>query len=684
MESFFKVFLMELMLFIKSIWVWLTTFFLVLYLVQGYYVFTIKDNKSVIQMLQASAYIVVAATLLGLLTGIVSAKKEKTVNFDEVFFSLPKTIMSPFAKLLAWCIVSLLVLVIPYIEILVLYNIKGIQTLNFELTSIIYILIYWGMPFFSCIIIGYSLSRIINSKLTYLFGSLICFLLSPFNKLILPQKFSQLFNQAEEEIGQIYNFYSGLNISLSVLLRHFLLFLLAICILCIVVIWRESIWNFKRQKIIVLSFSMICIILIILIAPTAGNRMSFSFNDLVSYNINYYTKNLENFDFKEESVKVDKYRINLNHEGEKFNYHISIFANNSNPNKGWVYFTLYNQFNISNLKLNGKLTEWNREGDFLYIKVGYNKNFRLDMEVQGSSNSRTLVTYNSLSLLSSFPWYPIPGKYKLFETQDSNILGNNYFKNVCLPYDTEFNIKVNQSKTVYSNLERVSENMFKGFSSGVTLLSGNLVQEEYKGISIVSPIEFINIIKRSLPELKYKIHEVENRLGKSGTKLPKNIFVVPFYNNILNAFSVESSCNQLLIDSQSLGNIFPNGELIFNCYNITSAFFIEDKYREKESLVLTILPNILEDLYSYRQKKSGKLYTESLIELIDFRLNYNKSKELIKLKQVLNSIVDLIKKGDIQKIEKIILKFYKEMDNKNSTVDLLESLVNNVKRGEQT
>jgi hypothetical protein len=345
-------------------------------------------------------------------------------------------------------------------------------------------------------------------------------LLSPYNTSILNGKLSVLLNQAEENITDSYNYFSGFNLFSEIFERHIFLLVLSVCLLFITVLWKESISRIKKLKITLLCLIAANGVFLLILTPYISNTLSFDSKKVYSDSVKYYKQNVEKSDYKSANCKVSKYQIDLKHNGQSILYHLNISIDTQNTKEDWIYFTLFNQFRASNIKLNGKDVEWKRDGDFLYIKPNNKGFFLLSMDVQGTSNIRSFVTYNSLSLLSSFPWYPIPGNYKLFINPDSssNLLEYRHFNSIHLPYEVDFDIKVDNGKRIFSNIEKTSHNEFKGRAAGATLLCGNLVQERYNGLNIVSPSEFIVTIKKALPHLDRKLREVESKLGKSGTK----------------------------------------------------------------------------------------------------------------------------------------------------------------------
>jgi len=82
----------------------------------------------------------------------------------------------------------------------------------------------------------------------------------------------------------------------------------------------------------------------------------------------------------------------------------------------WLEFTLYHGYTVQEAKLGEQNLPWKREGDLLRLKwPGGKKEGTVVLRVEGSPGSGGVLKPQAIYLPSGFPWYPIPGKWRVAE-----------------------------------------------------------------------------------------------------------------------------------------------------------------------------------------------------------------------------------------------------------------------------
>ena len=130
----------------------------------------------------------------------------------------------------------------------------------------------------------------------------------------------------------------------------------------------------------------------------------------------------------------------------------------------------------------------------------------------GSPKGKIHANRNEMYLPGWFPYYPIAGWQKIYDT-DKNMYVDNQLKE-----PADFRIQIKTSKTVYSDLEEVAENRFCGKSEGPTLLMGFVKETELEnGVRYIYPyasVENVPDTKFCVEEQKHFLNTLENTNSK--------------------------------------------------------------------------------------------------------------------------------------------------------------------------
>lgn len=103
-------------------------------------------------------------------------------------------------------------------------------------------------------------------------------------------------------------------------------------------------------------------------------------------------------------------------------------------------FTLYHQLEIENILLDGARINWTRDGE--WVKIPWEKGKKsgvLSFEVSGATGIYNPIKNRQMFLSSTFPWYPIAGKWRVAEVTPAKDV---IFKNLEPQQDISYDVKV--------------------------------------------------------------------------------------------------------------------------------------------------------------------------------------------------------------------------------------------------
>ena len=470
---------------------------LTVYIGIGYYHYLRADYIEAGQMLQSSSYINMAASLLGLFFGVIIARSEKRVNFHEILSSLPGDNIRPYGKIISWLVLNLIINLVAYIEVLIYFGIAGTEFLLFKKDIFIYIAVYWSGALFVAGILGYFIKVVFSYKwwnIALIF--IVWILISPFNILfssIIPKDILNYINLGENFIVMNYDDYLGLNIAPSSVMKIIAFSLLAMCFLQGGLLMKKyKNYNIMERNI----YFTLMIITIIFFCVSFNKRYEPYIQKLED--AEYYSNEVKNIYYDDASVthglKAESYNIRISFEKLELRYTADVRL--SKNNKSVLPFTLYHGLNVSSVKINGEHAEFKREGDWIYVQSKKDlETLDISFQVSGNTGDLCPITESSFFLSPTFPWYPVPGIFLIAEKSFYNYEAE--FKNVHLNEPAEFYIAIDNKDLVFSNIEKVGQNEFYGFSKGVGLFSGMLIPKEIDGKKYLVPPDRTNIIKSS-------------------------------------------------------------------------------------------------------------------------------------------------------------------------------------------
>lgn len=148
-------------------------------------------------------------------------------------------------------------------------------------------------------------------------------------------------------------------------------------------------------------------------------------------------------------------------------------------------FTLLDGYHVLSVKNQDNVRlEFKQEEDFFYIDAAGAKTSTLTIEYFGSS-APLYADWNGIYLPAGVPFFPMPGRNDIY-VRDKAYESRIYYYENHLP-DTEFEVNVHTVGKVYSSLEEVGNNQFRGKSDGFFLLAGTVLTNEADGVTFYYP-----------------------------------------------------------------------------------------------------------------------------------------------------------------------------------------------------
>ncbi len=194
---------------------------------------------------------------------------------------------------------------------------------------------------------------------------------------------------------------------------------------------------------------------------------------------------------KESPFKIDSYDMDI-----RFTHMMSVKCDikisPEDSDRDSYDFTLYHTYKIRKVMYDGKKISYKRDGD--YISVGKLGEGVLSIYYYGTTEDFP-VTSRYISLSEYFPYYPVAGKKRVYESDGVNN-----------DYESLYRIKVN-IKNFYTNLDKISTYVYESTCNGPYILKGPIEELDVKGYKVIcwKYNDFYKIQKENLDDF---IHEI--------------------------------------------------------------------------------------------------------------------------------------------------------------------------------
>lgn len=677
---------LELLLYKRNIWLWLTIAILYGYLFLGYQAY-LSSNIEVGQMLQSTSYIGMSAIIVGFLMGMLTVRKDYTYGFAESLSAIPGDRLRIWAKLLAWLIVVLSITVAAFLVMLALVAYSGSEFITFWNMILSYIFLYWGMPLLCSGIIGIAFEMTFPSRWWSLMVLLIFWIaVSPLNQMIMllathfhfsidMLKWINLIlsyiNLGERDLELAYRNVQGWFISFDVWMKRTFFLCFSTLLVCLAIWLQKHRVKTRIEMQVVHYIAIVC--LVFMIATAVLGKTPLDGSGYVDYEDYYseldeefYRSNpVDNVTMPPEGITVKQYTIELTPQNHQIAYHADMTIAINKSIEKWLPLTLYHGLKISDMKLGEETAQWQRNGDRVSIYCpGCSGDVKLSLEVKGHTGALHPIIGRSYFLAADFPWLPIAENLPVASLSNASNTLQYYSMST---EKAEYHITVHSSKQVFSNLPQIEPNVFAGTGKGAALLSGTLIREEGNSLSIVyppdRPVDELALITK-LNQKSDKISSILNTDKKDWSQDLNNIFVVPFNNDYSVRTMMRFTNDSLYLNHSSiLGDYLASAEIVPVFYTL----FWEGKLRERDEHNFIIMSSILEYLDSSNRPHLLKEYADYIKRLGD---NASSVQVLI------YKLMTAYDQGKTDEVEALLRECYLVLKHKELSVEEWEVLVN--------
>lgn len=441
-----------------------------------------------------SGWITQALLTLGIILGVIISSREYKSECNELFTSVLYTKrVKIYAKLIILTLISLALLVTGVGSLFLIFLFKHAAS-EYYIPSIAYIILYWIIPFLTSGAIGLFLGSIIHTKLIYPISILASFLLGPCISMVVSPlglsshgvlyEYYVMFN-----IGQIFA-NSGISESFGYCLNKelWLAHLLILCgaLLLVINVAQTDInkepmkrWFFVMSSLVLFAMGFIGDNHILKVQFERYRQ-----ENLIQY---YYEVSDEEYnDFVDvgfDGYSVESYEITVD-DGLTMNISVRLELSTADICNN-LMFTLYHDFEITELKLDNKECDYDFWADTLLVY--YDRlspgNHEISLKYKGLPPVNLYKADNKWILPGMFAWIPV--KYvgiALENPLDQTALFN---------YPDIPNVSIDVTylghNKVFCSMDEIDDNHWVGNSAGVTLASGWFEESTINGLTVVYP-----------------------------------------------------------------------------------------------------------------------------------------------------------------------------------------------------
>lgn len=593
--------------------------------------------------------------------------KENIADCTSLFVTIDN---SRKVKLLSKMITSISIVILLnflfYLIVLIKLTIVG-ASLIFYFEGILYMFLYWLLPSLIALFIGISVGLVINNVLSYIVIIIISLFIGPMNRAIHQSiGLSEIIDIrkiiVELNIGQYANYAMdslyGFEIE-KIRFLHNILFLLIVIIVFLIISLIKGIIRGNILHKCILLLVVIFILGTIQYQKPAFVYKNGHFEDTSKnqYDTSYYQGK------KLLSGNYNDFKIVSNDITIKDDSILNVLLNSKiqlQTNCREIYYTLYRDFKIISLEVNGKKSDFTQVGDFITIRGNYNKGemVNLHFEYKGPSSPNFYFSTKAVLLANYFPWLPKSGHYPIMHENQFTM-----FTYLTENYEIKYSLTYEGSKKIYTNLNEVKSNHYEGYlTQGVMFVSGLLKEYHYKDTRIVYPISFNNFAKSidsSADIFISTLARFNAMLNLSSNQLPKNIYILPLPQSLVTNQSIINLGESVIINS----NVDMELREDFCVEKIAGGLINSINAQAQNSDILNLFVGKLSTWYGY------KYHVQTYGTLMYLTKNE-------RIKSISDKITLLIKANDDQKTLKFFSTWLEELNKEQSmSIEKLETII---------
>lgn len=546
------------------------------------FLFNVQDVGN---LLQLSSFLIQSGMLFFMLLGFRIARKTMNEKHLSQIISSKMKIIHLFNTVFLFLITSLFVTIFIafymfYYEYMDPHNTFGIETLLFLVN-------YWLLPFVITALIGYLFG--VNSTNAVIYGLLLIIwgVISPANLNFLSNLLAN--TQLEEAVNWLKNLNIGIY-NMSDLYHPFYGFefewlkKVGLLVFLLVLLFLSVISNgIKTAR----KLNLVLVVIGLLLYGSIPYQFSKQFiNDIQkqSEEYKYYSSELRVLEKEYFLYEILNMNVKIENK-EQFNVNVEMTINNKNQTK--LAFSLYKGFAIKNISLlNGQKLRFEQEGDHVIVEVPedtVNSPITLKFAYSGIGSSSNPALEDYVYLPSDFNWLPsnhsAASRFLFSEEFIQASLKNEKTIEYTLTYEGK------QSPS-FINLKENKGSKYKGSTTGITLITGDLTKMELADKTVYYPRSWFvynDDITSYINEFYYKL-ERYNDVFNTDYLMPENVVLMPsmdmndtymYVNSLADSDHILLQINPVLITQK-----IPINDLI--PYQIDRAFNVNNNYNSPE------------------------------------------------------------------------------------------------------
>ena len=253
----------------------------------------------------------------------------------------------------------------------------------------------------------------------------------------------------------------------------------------------------RRKRFFTICSGAITVLLFVLyMLPNGASYMNVDgMSDAYDEEYGYYNAHTEQVGTlahceSEENFKITKYVADI-HVNRILKADVEVYMDQHELET--YMFSLRHEYKVTSVEDEyGKKVSYRREGDWIIIQPGDSmKHSKFIFHYQGASKT-FYSTSQAIRLPAYFAYIPFSGKRYLYLEFEQNYGEQDTYSlyrgsvQEGTGYKAEYDITVDSSLKLYSNLQEIESNHFHGFSDGATLMANTfLEEEEISGVRVV-------------------------------------------------------------------------------------------------------------------------------------------------------------------------------------------------------
>lgn len=472
--------------------------------------------------LTSTAAIVQIGMLYFSLIGFYLVRQEKTSNMSEIVNTISRGYIHKYISKF----ITVLLLIIGFVTVtlfitLLQYYLSGVPV-DFFSKVILYMMLYYLLPFWISAWLGCILGSFRFWKLSLIVLVLINILTGPLNTLVFTNIMAVLnidlypmlsfLNLGQSDIHLLYDPIYGFPLEINRWLVKLQWLGIIVIIITVCLLTIKEIKKMNATVLIAGSAFIMMISQYFILQPSQVIHTLYEKDSRAVYDRKYYSNQLIEQNTQDvPNFKVEKYKVQLNVQ-RSMGVTVELELT-SKENLSKVSFSLYHKFIVHSVTdQEGNKLSFTRDKDDLEVifpdKVVKGTPFKLKIQYSGVSSPYFYANEQAILLPAYFNWLPAPGSYPSMVNTD----GYRFVPVISSLIDQpiEYEMYYSGNKPIYTNLKQITTDKWGGTSrSGITIAAGMMRSQIIDNIQVFDSLsnykanpsiqKFINELKQIRP-----------------------------------------------------------------------------------------------------------------------------------------------------------------------------------------